>query len=224
MNVQSTPYTLSQSNTPAETIITASQKQTEAQAKHNRINKPRGFTSSLRYLGRGCQSLTCDLDHAVFGLHHQVLGGKVVDIQADLPAVLGLLDLGHAGAQLSGEGAGVGRWRLGNHGHLGHLGHRGHLGHLGHLGHHGHMGLERGDGVGDGRQALAHISGPVGAGERGEVLVQGGHAEGLVKQTAALVPVTEGVPARGAEVGEWNAPLSHVCGKPICWTKWRRRA
>lgn len=54
-----------------------------------------------------------------------------------------------------------------------------------------------------------NISWPVGAGEVGEVLRQGGHAEGLVEDAA--VPVPEGVPAGGAQQGEWDAPLGHGC-------------
>uniref|UniRef100_A0A3P8NSQ0 Uncharacterized protein n=1 Tax=Astatotilapia calliptera TaxID=8154 RepID=A0A3P8NSQ0_ASTCA len=50
---------------------------------------------------------------------------------------------------------------------------------------------------------------PVGAGKCCDVLGQGGHTEGLVKDTAALVPVTKWVPARSAEQGERNTSLSH---------------
>lgn len=114
----------------------------------------------------------------------------MVDVQADLPAVLGLLDLGHAGAHLSGEGTGVCGRCWGHHRHLGH-----------HRGWHVHSA---------GGQALTDVAGPVCAGEEAEVLGQGGHAEGLVEQAAALVPVAERVPAWGAEEGERNAPL-HVC-------------
>uniref|UniRef100_A0A3Q0RZ89 Uncharacterized protein n=1 Tax=Amphilophus citrinellus TaxID=61819 RepID=A0A3Q0RZ89_AMPCI len=53
------------------------------------------------------------------------------------------------------------------------------------------------------------VARPVSAGECGDILGQGGHAEGLVKDTAALVPITEWVPARAAEQGEGNMSLSH---------------
>lgn len=52
---------------------------------------------------------------------------------------------------------------------------------------------------------------PVGAGECSKVLRQGWHAEGLVEDAAALVPVAEWVPAWGAEQGERNTSLSHGC-------------
>uniref|UniRef100_A0A667ZCA3 Uncharacterized protein n=1 Tax=Myripristis murdjan TaxID=586833 RepID=A0A667ZCA3_9TELE len=45
----------------------------------------------------------------------------------------------------------------------------------------------------------------------GEVLRQGGHAERLVEDAAPLVPLTERVPARGAEQGERDASLCHGC-------------
>uniref|UniRef100_A0A8C7ZP38 Uncharacterized protein n=1 Tax=Oryzias sinensis TaxID=183150 RepID=A0A8C7ZP38_9TELE len=52
-----------------------------------------------------------------------------------------------------------------------------------------------------------HITRPVGVGERGEVLVQGRHAEPLVEEPADLVPR---VPAGGAVHGEGDVPLCHV--------------
>uniref|UniRef100_A0A8C9QTM2 Uncharacterized protein n=1 Tax=Scleropages formosus TaxID=113540 RepID=A0A8C9QTM2_SCLFO len=55
------------------------------------------------------EGLTCDFHHPVFGFHHQLLGGKVVHIQADLPEFWGLLDLRHAAAQLARQSAGVRR-------------------------------------------------------------------------------------------------------------------
>uniref|UniRef100_A0A8C4ZEL3 Uncharacterized protein n=1 Tax=Gadus morhua TaxID=8049 RepID=A0A8C4ZEL3_GADMO len=46
------------------------------------------------------KALTGDLHHTVLGLHHQLLGGEVIDVQAHLPAVRRLLDLRHARAHL----------------------------------------------------------------------------------------------------------------------------
>lgn len=132
--------------------------------------------------------LTSDLHHAVFGLHHQLLGREVVDIQRHLPVVLGLLDLRHATAHLAGQGASL----LGGHGPWIHHGGVGH--------HEAHV---RGQ---DGRPQVPR---PVGAGERGEILVQGRHAERLVEDPAVLVPVAEWVPTGGAEQGERNPSLGH---------------
>uniref|UniRef100_A0A8C3ZL69 Uncharacterized protein n=1 Tax=Denticeps clupeoides TaxID=299321 RepID=A0A8C3ZL69_9TELE len=137
----------------------------------------------LRVLPGERRSLTGDLQHAILGLHHQLLRGEVVDVQADLPGVLGLLDLGHAAAELPGQGPGVGRV----------------------LGHH-----QRAGQVGDGGQAVADVAGPVAAGEGRHLLGEGGHAEGLVEDPAALVPVPERVPAGGAQEGEGHASLCHV--------------
>uniref|UniRef100_A0A8K9XVW9 Uncharacterized protein n=1 Tax=Oncorhynchus mykiss TaxID=8022 RepID=A0A8K9XVW9_ONCMY len=103
--------------------------------------------------------LTSDLHHTILGLDHQLLRGEVVDVQSDLPGLLGLLDLRHARAELAGEGY--------------------------------------------------ESTGPVGAGEGGELLREGRHAEGLVKEPAALVTVTEGVPAGGAEQAEGDMSLCH---------------
>uniref|UniRef100_A0A4W5PRR3 Uncharacterized protein n=1 Tax=Hucho hucho TaxID=62062 RepID=A0A4W5PRR3_9TELE len=107
--------------------------------------------------------LTSDLYHAILGLDHQLFRGEVVDVQSDLPGLLGLLDLRHARAEL-----------LGHHGGLDH--------------HWGQVVAEGG----------AHVS---------------GHTEGLVEESVALVPVPEGVPARGAEQAEGDASLCHVCWK-----------
>ncbi len=62
-----------------------------------------------------------------------------------------------------------------------------------------------------GQDGGSHIPRPVGAGECGKVFGQGWHAEGLVEDAAALVPVTEWVPAWGAQQGERDASLSHGC-------------
>uniref|UniRef100_A0A3P8YXG8 Uncharacterized protein n=1 Tax=Esox lucius TaxID=8010 RepID=A0A3P8YXG8_ESOLU len=129
-----------------------------------------------------------DLHHAVLGFHHQFLRGEVFDVQGDLPRLLGLFDLRHAGAELLGEGAGVSCCPG--------------LGHQGALGHHG--GQEPGNG-----HVRAQVAGPVGAGKGGELLCEGGHAEGLVEEPVALVPVAEGVPAGGPEQAEGDASLCH---------------
>uniref|UniRef100_A0A8C6NUA3 Uncharacterized protein n=1 Tax=Nothobranchius furzeri TaxID=105023 RepID=A0A8C6NUA3_NOTFU len=55
------------------------------------------------------------------------------------------------------------------------------------------------------------VAGPAGAGERGKVLQQGRHAEDLVKDPAAVVPVPERIPAGSAGQGEGNISLSHAC-------------
>uniref|UniRef100_A0A3B4GL68 Uncharacterized protein n=1 Tax=Pundamilia nyererei TaxID=303518 RepID=A0A3B4GL68_9CICH len=51
---------------------------------------------------------------------------------------------------------------------------------------------------------------PVGAGKCCDVLGQGGHTEGLVKDTAALVPVTKWVPARSPQ--QPRVTMSHYIG------------
>uniref|UniRef100_A0A8C8MEX9 Uncharacterized protein n=1 Tax=Oncorhynchus tshawytscha TaxID=74940 RepID=A0A8C8MEX9_ONCTS len=124
--------------------------------------------------------LTSDLHHAILGLDHQLLRGEVVDVQSDLPGLLGLLDLRHARAELAGEG------------------------------------YESSSGHVRAKGRWAHVAGPVGAGEGGELLREGRHAEGLVKEPVALVTVTEGVPAGGAEQAEGDMSLCHGC--------WRKRS
>lgn len=137
--------------------------------------------------------LTSDLHHAVFGLHHQLLRGEVVDIQGHLPAVLGLLDLRHARAHLAGQGTSLMGPQQGGRVHHGGVGHHGaHGAHV--RRHHG----------------VPQVPWPVGAWECGEILVQRWHAEGLIED-AALLPVAERVPARGAEEGERNMSLGHGC-------------
>uniref|UniRef100_A0A8C9XN76 Uncharacterized protein n=1 Tax=Sander lucioperca TaxID=283035 RepID=A0A8C9XN76_SANLU len=84
---------------------------------------------------------------------------------------------------------------LGLHHQLFSVGHHG-----AHLAHKAHVRCHHGG---------PHVPRPVSAGECGEVLGLGWHAEGLVKD--AMVPVTEWVPARGAEQGERNTSLSHGC-------------
>uniref|UniRef100_A0A4W4DM80 Uncharacterized protein n=1 Tax=Electrophorus electricus TaxID=8005 RepID=A0A4W4DM80_ELEEL len=49
-------------------------------------------------------SFLVDLHHTILGLHCELLRSKAVDIQADLPALLGLLDLRHARAELAHQG------------------------------------------------------------------------------------------------------------------------
>uniref|UniRef100_A0A4W6ELD2 Uncharacterized protein n=1 Tax=Lates calcarifer TaxID=8187 RepID=A0A4W6ELD2_LATCA len=62
-----------------------------------------------------------------------------------------------------------------------------------------------------GTSLLGHHGSGVHHGGMGDhaVLRHGGHAEGLVEDAAALVPVTEWVPAWGAEQGERDMSLSH---------------
>uniref|UniRef100_A0A665U994 Uncharacterized protein n=1 Tax=Echeneis naucrates TaxID=173247 RepID=A0A665U994_ECHNA len=62
-----------------------------------------------------------------------------------------------------------------------------------------------------GQEGGPQVPWPVGAGECRDVLRQGRHAEDLVEDAAALVPVTEWVPAWGAVQSERNVPLSHDC-------------
>uniref|UniRef100_A0AAQ5ZKX6 Uncharacterized protein n=1 Tax=Amphiprion ocellaris TaxID=80972 RepID=A0AAQ5ZKX6_AMPOC len=81
------------------------------------------------------------------------------------------------------------------------LGHHGIGVHHGSVGHHGSNFW--------GQDGGPQVPRPVGAGECGEVLGQSRHTEGLVKDAAALVPVTEWVPAGGAEQGERNMSLTH---------------
>uniref|UniRef100_A0A3B1JE33 Uncharacterized protein n=1 Tax=Astyanax mexicanus TaxID=7994 RepID=A0A3B1JE33_ASTMX len=116
-------------------------------------------------------SPTYDLHHTVLGLDGELLWGEVVDVQADLPALWGLLDLRHARAKLARQGAGVGRG-VSSHG-------------------------------------WAEVPGPVAAGKEWQLLWESWHAEGLVKQPAALVPVPEGVPGGAAQEGEGDASLGH---------------
>uniref|UniRef100_A0A493T5M1 Uncharacterized protein n=1 Tax=Anas platyrhynchos platyrhynchos TaxID=8840 RepID=A0A493T5M1_ANAPP len=54
---------------------------------------------------------TGDLHDVVLGLDHQLLGGEVVDIQGDLPAVGALADFGDAAAELAAQRPAVGRAR-----------------------------------------------------------------------------------------------------------------
>uniref|UniRef100_A0A8C0GBY8 Uncharacterized protein n=1 Tax=Chelonoidis abingdonii TaxID=106734 RepID=A0A8C0GBY8_CHEAB len=136
------------------------------------------------------EALTGDLHHAVLGLHHQLLRGKVVDVQGNLPAVRGLPDLRDAAAELAAQGPAVGR-----------------------VG-----GVWRGDdGAGDsywlgglaGHQA--EVTRPAGAAwPLAPVLENVGQAEGLVKEPAAQVPVPPGVPAGVAEESEGHPALRHV--------------
>uniref|UniRef100_A0A8C4FGT6 Uncharacterized protein n=1 Tax=Dicentrarchus labrax TaxID=13489 RepID=A0A8C4FGT6_DICLA len=84
------------------------------------------------------------------------------------------------------------------------LGHQGAWVHHGGVGHHdAHVRSQ------DGGPQVAR---PVGAGECGKLLGHGRHSKGLVEDAAVLVPVTEWIPARGAEQGERNTSLSHGCG------------
>uniref|UniRef100_A0A3B4DMZ3 Uncharacterized protein n=1 Tax=Pygocentrus nattereri TaxID=42514 RepID=A0A3B4DMZ3_PYGNA len=126
--------------------------------------------------------LTYDFHYTVLGLDRELLRGKMVHIQADLPAIRRLLDLRHACAELAGHGAGR---KLAGHG--GTLHQRGHLS----------------------RHGWADVAGPVAAGEEGQLLREGGHAECLVKQPAALMPVTERIPGWSTQEGEGDAPLGH---------------
>uniref|UniRef100_A0A672FWC6 Uncharacterized protein n=1 Tax=Salarias fasciatus TaxID=181472 RepID=A0A672FWC6_SALFA len=135
-----------------------------------------------------CFTLTADLHHSVLGLHHQLLGREVVDVQANLPVFLGLLDLGHAAAHLAGQSSGL-------------VCHHVSRVHHGSVRHHGrHVG---------GQDGGPQVPRPVGAGECGKLLGQGGHAEGLVEDAAALVPVAEWIPAGGPQQGERNTSLGH---------------
>uniref|UniRef100_A0A3B5ARL8 Uncharacterized protein n=1 Tax=Stegastes partitus TaxID=144197 RepID=A0A3B5ARL8_9TELE len=125
-----------------------------------------------------------DFHHTVLGLHHQLLGREVVDIQAHLPVVLSLL-MGHHGVGVH-HGSGV---------------------------HHGcHF---------RGQDGGPQVPRPVGAGECAEVLGQSRHTEGLVEDAAALLPVTEWVPAGGAEQSERNTSLSHD-DTPFCVLAWKK--
>uniref|UniRef100_A0A8C5JDS7 Uncharacterized protein n=1 Tax=Junco hyemalis TaxID=40217 RepID=A0A8C5JDS7_JUNHY len=63
-------------------------------------------------------SPTGDLHDVILGFHHQLLGGEVVDVQGDLPAVGGLADLGDAAAQLPAQRLPEGRARRRHQGAL----------------------------------------------------------------------------------------------------------
>lgn len=132
--------------------------------------------------------LTGNFHHSVFGLHHQLLRWEVVHVQGHLPGFWGLLDLWHSTTHLAGQCTGL-------------LGHRGSWVHP--VGH--HEACIRGQ---DGRP---YVSWPVGAGECAEFLRQGWHTEGLVEDSAVLVPVAEWIPAGGPDQSEGDMSLSHDC-------------
>uniref|UniRef100_A0A8C3IZJ4 Uncharacterized protein n=1 Tax=Chrysemys picta bellii TaxID=8478 RepID=A0A8C3IZJ4_CHRPI len=153
------------------------------------------------------EALTGDLHHAILGLHQQLLRGKVVDVQGNLPAVRGLPDLRDAAAQLAAQGPAVGRVGGGWRGDDG-----------------------AGDGYRLGRLAgqQAEVTRPVGAARPlAPVLKNVGHAEGLVEEPAAQVPVPPGVPAGAAEESEGHPALCHV--RPdgwgrLCGRRWKGEA
>uniref|UniRef100_A0A8C3RWG1 Uncharacterized protein n=1 Tax=Chelydra serpentina TaxID=8475 RepID=A0A8C3RWG1_CHESE len=120
-------------------------------------------------------------------LHHPIL---VVDVQGDLPTVRGLPDLGDAAAELPAQGPAVGRvggGRRGDHG------------------------AGDGDRLGSLAGHQAEVAWPAGAaGPLAPVLEDVGHAEGLVEEPAAQVPVPPGVPAGAAEESEGHPALRHV--------------
>uniref|UniRef100_A0A8D2IKV5 Uncharacterized protein n=1 Tax=Varanus komodoensis TaxID=61221 RepID=A0A8D2IKV5_VARKO len=136
---------------------------------------------------------TGDLHHAVLGLHHQLLRGKVVDVQCHFPALGCLPDLRDAAAELAAQCSAVGRvggWRRGD-------------GDGDWAGHHGlRAGAEHG----------AHIARPAGGPCRPlvPVLRDKGHPERLVEKPAAPVPVPERVPAGVAEESEGNLAFRHA--------------
>lgn len=57
-----------------------------------------------------------------------------------------------------------------------------------------------------------HVAGPVRVGPHGEVFGDKGHAEGLVEEAAALLPVPEGVPGGHLHHVELQALLGHRGG------------
>uniref|UniRef100_A0A7N4PKX0 Uncharacterized protein n=1 Tax=Sarcophilus harrisii TaxID=9305 RepID=A0A7N4PKX0_SARHA len=136
--------------------------------------------------------LTSDLDHPILGLHGQFLGGEVVDVEGDPPAVGGVLDLRYAPAQLPAERPAVG------------------LG--GRRGDQGRGGGSGRDLLGHGAGQQAHVARPAGvAGPLVPVLRQAGQPEGLVEEAAAgRVPVPERVPAGASLKGEGDSSLRHV--------------
>ena len=79
-----------------------------------------------------------------------------------------------------------------------------------------------------GQDGRPYVAGPVGAGECAQVLGQGRHTEGLVKDSAVLVPVAKRVPAGGPDQGEGDTSLSHGrCvqeARACCWGASRLRA
>uniref|UniRef100_A0A3Q1HQL9 Uncharacterized protein n=1 Tax=Anabas testudineus TaxID=64144 RepID=A0A3Q1HQL9_ANATE len=96
------------------------------------------------------------------------------------------------------------------------------------LGHHGiwiqHGGVGRNGAHFWGKEGRPHVPRPVGGGECGKVLWHGRHAEGLVEDAAALVPVTEWVPARAAQCTVRPPSLMLCVMRPSSlWTSQRTR-
>uniref|UniRef100_A0A8D0YL90 Uncharacterized protein n=1 Tax=Sus scrofa TaxID=9823 RepID=A0A8D0YL90_PIG len=130
----------------------------------------------------GPRGLTRDLHHAVLGLDRQLLGGEVVDVQGDAPAVGSLLDLRDAAAELPAEQAAVGG--------------RGHCG----------------GALDGGRGQRAHVARPAAVAQPLRPLLgQPGQPEGLVEEAAVgRVPVAERVPAGAPQERERHTALSHA--------------